>query len=58
VSPRNYTKVALPLSVIPHVLSLLIWPSGRLHRSCQTWAKTFRHLGRDSSALGARQFGT
>jgi len=24
VSPRNYNKVALPLSVIPHVLSLLI----------------------------------
>jgi len=58
VSPRNYTKVALPLSVIPHVLSLSIWPSGRLHRSRQTRAKTLRHLGRDSSALGARQFGT
>ena len=28
VSPRNYNKVALPLSVIPYVLSLLIWPSG------------------------------
>ena len=58
VSPRNYTKVALPLSVIPHVLSLSIWPSGRLHRSRQTRAKTLRHLGRDSSALGARQLGT
>jgi len=48
----------LPLSVIPHVLSLLIWPSGWLHRSRQTQAKTLRHLGWDSSALGARQFGT
>ena len=58
VSQQNYTKVALPLSVIPHVLSRLIWPSGRLHHSRQTRAKTLRHLGRDSSALGARQFGT
>ena len=39
------------------MLSLLIWPSGRLHRSRQTRAKTLRHLGRDTSALGARQFG-
>ena len=51
VSPRNYKKVALPLSVISHVLSLLIWPSGPLHHSCQTRAKTLRHLGQDSSAL-------
>ena len=28
------------------------------YRSRQTRAKTLRHLGRDSSALGARQFGT
>ena len=55
VSPRNCNKVALPLSVIPHVLSLLILSSGRLHRSRQTRAKTLRHLGRDSSALGTRQ---
>ena len=40
------------------VLSLLIWPLGRLHRSRQTRAKTLQHLGRDSSALGARQFDT
>jgi len=53
---RNYTKVALPL--IPHVLSVLIWPSGRLHRSRQTRAETLQHLGWDSSALGATQFGT
>jgi len=51
VSQQNYTKVALPLSVIPHVLSRLIWPSGRLHHSRQTRAKTLRHLGRDSLAL-------
>ena len=57
VRVREIIIVALPLSVIPHVLSLLIWPSGQLHRSHQTWAKTLRHLGRDSSALGARQFG-
>jgi len=46
------------LSVIPHVLSLLIRPSGRLHRSRQTrarhfgtWDGTVRHLEQDSSAL-------
>ena len=50
-------KVALPLSVIPHVLSLLIWPSGRLlvvkhgPRHFGTWDGTVRHLGQDSSAL-------
>jgi len=28
------------------------------YRSCQKQAKTLRHMGRDTSAVGARQFGT